>query len=331
MDGRRNKGPTVRSQQWKKQLATKRKNRPSMTDHVTKKEMMGGRIPVPENPPDVAYQPWFHFTMVITGTSKIDIKIKDLNTYFKQQLDPQKSTFIQQEGNTKGSFRVQFKIFSAKAWNLTGRVITLVVSDINDIGKTVEQLCGLVDTGSPSHTPCVGYLMPAAYRGEIIRADVTMEDHHLILTQGGSGDKVLLQIRMAWRPDGPIVPVSIMDNSSAMVRNLEDIRSDTSLQTGMIKTQTEMTSRIRDLIKEVSGLVRAMKSNQPSTTEKVVNGVRQVASFVLPLVLEEFSDGFSDMQDDIEELRSAFSTLGYDVSDEARETCFEGAAVERIQ
>lgn len=297
-----------------------------MSNHVTKRDMMGGRIPVPENPPDVDYQPWFHFTLVAASTTKLDLKIGDLNTLFKKQLDPQGSAFIKKDDDTEGSFRVQFKLFSAKAWNLTGRVITLVVSDINDIGKTSEQLCGLVDTGSPAHTPCVGYLMPAAYRNEVIRCDATMRNHPLVLIQGSSGDRILLQLRMAWRPDGPIIPVSIMDNSAAMVDSLMNIQNNTK----GIEVQNVLSVQIKNLVKEVSGLVKAMKNNQPSTTSKIVDGVRQVASFVLPLVAETDSESYEDFQNDIEELQQAIASVAIDASSQIQ-SCLEETEPERIQ
>lgn len=297
-----------------------------MSDHVTKREMMGGRIPVPENPPDVDYQPWFHFTLVASATSKLDLKIGDLNKLIKSQLDPQGSAFIEKDDDQKGSFRVQYRLFSAKAWNLTGRVITLVVSDINDIGKTSEQLCGLVDTGSPAHTPCVGYLMPAAYRNEVIRCDATMRNHPLVLIQGGNGDRILLQLRMAWRPDGPIVPVSIMDSSAVIIDSLIDIQRNTQ----SIEVQNVLAMQIRSLVKEISGLVKTMKDNQPSTVSKIVNGVSQVASYVLPLVADTESESFEDFKHDIEELQQAVASVSLDASGELQ-TCLEETELERIQ
>lgn len=328
MDDKRKRGPTARSQKWKQQYntQTKKRFRPSMSNHVTKRDMMGGRIPVPENPPDVDYQPWFHFTLVVAATTKLDLKIGGLNALFKKQLDPQGSAFIKQDDDKDGSFRVQYKLFSAKAWNLTGRVITLVVSDINDIGKTTEQLCGLVDTGSPAHTPCVGYLMPAAYRNEVLRCDATMREHPLVLIQGGNGDRILLQLRMAWRPDGPIIPVSIMDNSAVMINSLMNIQKNTK----GIEAQNVLSVQIKNLVKEVSDLVKAIKNNQPSTASKIIDGVTHVASYVLPLVAETDSENFVDLRNDIVELQQAIASVSIDASNQIQ-SCLEETEPERIQ
>lgn len=220
---------------------------------------------IPENPPDVNYQPWYHATLVFSKQGSAEIKVSDVAAVFRSQLDPESHAFkkeaITDEAN---GFRMQFKVNSVRCWNLTGQVIALTCFDTvttgADAAKSIDQLCGIVDTGSPSHTPGAGYSYSAATRQNVVRTDKTMSALPIAHALGTGSDRIMMYIDIMWRLDGP-----------TKIPHLASLLSDIAVNTA---STTELTSEVRDLIK-------VMKENQPSKIMTTIKNVGEVAGIAV--------------------------------------------------
>lgn len=185
--------------------------------YVTKREVKGGALHVSSNPPDITYQPWYPCTVVHMGASSdLSITVGNLVTELASQLDPYHRAFhgtlasgtvrcvIDSKDVT--SPRLNIRLQSVRAWNLTGRIISLSVDDFSDIGKTVgeaDSLCGLVDTGSATHVPAVGFELPLSHRNIVLRNSTAEESAQLYHVMAPSSDTFIVYTNVLWRCDGP--------------------------------------------------------------------------------------------------------------------------------
>lgn len=185
---------------------------------VTKREVKGGQIHVSSNPPDITYQPWYPCTVVHMGaTSDLHITVDDLVKELAGQLDPFHHAFhgtlgdgstvrclVDQKNATAP--RINLRLQSVRAWNLTGRIISLSVDDFSDISKAIgdaDSLCGLVDTGSSTHVPAVGYELPLSHRNIVLRNSSTEGSAQLYHVMAPSSDTFIVYTNVLWRCDGP--------------------------------------------------------------------------------------------------------------------------------
>lgn len=196
--------------------------RKSSTNFVTHKELTGGKLNVPSNPPSVSYQPWMPITVVHTGKSgEIIIKMSDLISQLMQQLDPTSHAIAQNPV-------INIKIRSVRAWNVSGTIIALSVDDFSDADKSikdVDMLCGIVDTGSASHVPAVGYELPVSLKNVILRngSDAsTDKDAVLYHIVSGKNDSVIIYTSIFWKFDGPS---KFSGFQSTMMQAIYDIRN----------------------------------------------------------------------------------------------------------
>lgn len=214
-------------------------------------------------------------TLVHAFTSRIELSTSGLLLLLRQQLDPTKRGFNQ---NTRGDgrFVVQFRLFSVQVWNLTGKTVSLSVTDFSESVSASggrDQLCGIVDTGSQTHTPCIGYLLPASHRQQVLRTDDEQGQDILFNIQAGTSDQCMLYLRIVFRFDGPVNPPKLLLPLDTINDKLEDL-SDTNSKTS--RKIVGMDKILRRL-KEISENTYATR---PSTIKKVIEGVEYTAMAV---------------------------------------------------
>lgn len=270
--GRTSCGQTTRSQNWKKMNAALSSQRRNSRDVVTKRDLHGGKITPRTNPPDVTYQPWVTVTLVHAFTSSLELSTSGVLALMRKQLDPTKRGF-NQINTGDGRFVVQFKLYSVQVWNLTGKTVSLSVTDFTESESAAggrDQLCGIVDTGSQTHTPCIGYLLPASHRQQVLRTDDKQGTDILFNIQAGSSDQCMTYIRIAYRFDGPVTPPKLLLPLDSINDRIEDLTTQSARSTRKIIGIDKILTRL----KEISENTYAAR---PSTVKKIIKGVEYTA------------------------------------------------------
>lgn len=290
---------TPRSKLWKKVAAKQngQNSRQSQGNIVTKRDLNGGKITPPSNPPDVAYQPWFHVTLVDSFSStKYDCKTNTIIKLLRRQLDPEKRGLNQETSGDK-RFVVQIRIFSVQAWNLTGRLLALTVDDFSEAKSAAggrDQLCGIVDTGSQNHTPCVGYLLPSALRQMVIRTDDIQGDDYIYTLTSGTSDQCVVYTRIAFRFDGPVRPPNLI---TPIVSCASLLSTGNSTAFKSLKQNRE----VREVLTRLKEISENTYAARPSTLKKIVDGIEYIGMAVVALGEEEGS-AFENLASDISDL-----------------------------
>lgn len=231
-----------------------RRPRNPRTSVVTKQQLRGGRIHVPSNPPDISYQPWFSLTVVKTSNgANTAVTLGDLVNSIVDQIDPMHHAFKYRQGGTTPGSDVpvlNIKINTVRAWNLSGHMIAMSVDDYSDSRKDdSDMLCGLVDVGSPTHVPAIGYDLPSSVRDFVLRNgnnaqdDIKVKLYHIIAPKS---DTIVVYTSILFKFDGPIVfstfANTMMSISSKLSQDLDDTRNhikkltdrDTSMGIGSV-------------------------------------------------------------------------------------------------
>lgn len=208
-------------------------------NYVTKRELKGGQIHVPSNPPDITYQPWYPATVVHIGSSSdLHITVNDLVKELAAQLDPYHHAF---HGNTKDHTvrclldskdvdapRLNLRLQSVRAWNITGKIISLSIDDFSDISKAIsdsDSLVGLVDTGSVTHIPAVGYELPMSHRSIVLRNSTDEGGAQLYHVMAPNTDTFIVYTNVLWRCDGPSKVINGFEDK--MISLMKRISSNT--------------------------------------------------------------------------------------------------------
>lgn len=263
------------------------RSRNRLDQFVKKRQLNGGKFTPPTNPPDVTFQPWNSLTlMTIRNGKTTDYKPYDIAALIKDQLDPQKHGF--RDLTTKGSdgLRFQFRLKSVAVWNLTGRVVALSVSDFmaSESSSGMEQLAGLVDAGTSTHTPAVGYSYPQGHRRTVLRN--ATDEAFLFNVTAGDNDTICLQVHMEWRFDGPVKPPTAQLVDAMLLKAVSNVGKDT---TKSVQKLIGIDSVLRRLDKIASSTSELAKK---SYVEKVVQGVKHAAMLVTAVADEEDDEAF---------------------------------------
>lgn len=244
------------------------------------------------NPPDVTYQPWNRITLVKPIQKTQDFKLIDFLVILRKQIDPTNRGF-NQINSGDGRFVVQFKLHSVRAWNLTGRVISLSVDDFSDVNSAKggrDQLCGLVDTGSQAHAPSVGYHLPANHRNHVLRTDDNESGMYLFNISCGDGDACVVYIDVMYRFDGPVSVPTLLLPDRKIIRELAATRDNTTRTTGVLKTLSQIANETKIAVLELQKIAENTEASKPSTISQVVNGIEQVAMLVSSIADLDFSE-----------------------------------------
>lgn len=263
-----------RTQKQRNSPSTPRYRGHRRNNFVTKHEMRGGKIDVSTNPPEIAYQPWMPLIVVHSGKAgDIAITVRDLAKQIVSQVDPAKHALKPfKEGEHTWNNEeptLQIRLRSIRAWNLTGRMISLSVDDFSSIDKAisdVDTLCGLVDTGSSLHVPAVGYQLPNSHQNIVLRNDSRNSGAILYHVMCAETDTCIIYTSIFYRFDGPAKFSAFQDSMMALVQNLTaDVRKITTSQ----KKLVTLTKQVADHTKGDLG-------------SAIIDGVKHVAPFVIP-------------------------------------------------
>lgn len=310
MDQRRKRSRSVRVP-----VGTQSRQRSSR--FVTKREMSGGAFRPPSNPPQVTYIPWNNVTLVISHNTDLSLKVNDILGYLKSQLDPTSRGFNSTESGDK-RFVVQMRIHSIASWNLTGRVISLSVEDFSDTNTATsgrDQLVGLVDTGTSTHTPAVGYKIPSNLSQHVIRTDDVTGPMYLLTVTAPSGSQLVTYVKISYRFDGPAKHPEILSPLAEIETTIKeavkdynkrstiDILVDGIAYTAQIAAVTSLASNSRQ-----KGLTASTTTDKtgPEHSEVIlvneISGVQELAGIAEALDCISLSDTTSIGDDPLEEL-----------------------------
>lgn len=299
-------GATNKSQQKSSNLGRSRNRGQRASEFVTKQELRGGKIHVPINPPEIAYQPWMPLTLVHTGSSSdVHLTVRDICKQIKEQIDPMDhalKSFGKDWADTECIMQIRLR--SIRAWNLTGRMISLSVDDFSDIAKAtgdVDTLCGLVDTGSSLHIPAIGYRLPASHSNMVLRNDKATNGAILFHVMAPRNDTYIIYTSLFFRFDGP-AKLSGFDNT--MVTLLKQIANSTARTA---RVGTDIAKNVKDL---------ADRSDHSTMMNTISKGVEVVgpAVFALPALTDEEDKFRIEMRDKIDHLISVTTSVKDDVS-----------------
>lgn len=278
---------TPRSKSWRvKNHDQHSRNRQA---YVTKRDLHGGKFSPSTNPPDVTYQPWNSVTLVHSFSQKFDCQTKTLIEQLRTQLDPEKRGFNQTTSGDR-RFVVQMKIYSIQAWNLTGRMLALTVDDYSEARSAAggrDQLVGIVDTGTQSHTPCVGYLLPASHRQMVLRTDDKQGEDYIYTLIAGGTDQCIVYTRISYRFDGPVQPPRILMPIGTTIKLLGDGNRT-------VNRVSVQVNGLKEILKRLQEISENTYESRPSTVEKIIDKVKYVAMAVAALGEGECSS-FEDL------------------------------------
>lgn len=235
----------------------------------TKVGEFGSRYSPPTNPPDTTAQPWW--SLVISSIRKPgDYTFDTLVTDFLKQVG-QGLTFNPTGYNTDTGkpFRIQLRVERVAVWNLSGRIVSLSVWDVEERHDATTQstqtdlLGGWVDCGGANCFPSVGYSYPSSHHRRVYRPDPRYAEVKLFTTTGGSSDWILYHIHIHWRADG------------------------------LTKFST-VKSEVEEITDSVVDLKVALDKEGPSLASRTLQNVGRIAAnYVIPLALGESIPGTS--------------------------------------
>lgn len=241
---------------------SRRGRRDEAGNYVTQRQLKGGKIEVPTNPPSVSYQPWHTLTVVICDKSgKLSVSVSDLAAQIKRQIDPTKHALVDVPV-------INVKLHKVRAWNITGNMIALSVEDFTDLDQAkadTDALCGLVDTGSSMHIPAVGYDLPASHKEIVLRNGTnSASDSSITLfhVMSAKADSVIIYVNILYKFDGP---VNISGFEDTMLNALHHIGSDVA----SIREAAERSEK-----------------RQTSIGSFIADGVVRTAPYVLPAIAD---------------------------------------------
>lgn len=228
----------------------------------------GARYTPATNPPDTTSQPWW--SLVISSIRKPgDYTFTELVKDFLKQVGTgytfNSTTFDQDSGTP---FRFCVRIERVVVWNLTGRIVSLSVWDVeersnaSDTTTQTDLLGGWVDCGGASCFPAIGFRYPSSHHRRVYRPDPRYASVKIVTTTGGSSDSILHHIHIQWRADG-------VSKFTTVKSEVEEITNTVQEQVGLLK----------DAIDEKEG---------PSLAKRTVANLGVIAAnYVIPLTLEE--------------------------------------------
>lgn len=232
------------------------RNRGSRNKYVTIRSLNGGRMLPTNDPPQVAYQPWNHITLAWYDQPS-DHNFGDLVNELRKQIDPNNTGLA-----AVGKLAIQMKIHSIRVWNITGKTVALTVYDFHDSSDS-DQLCGVMDAGSNTGIPRLGFEMPLSFRQMVMRNDSNTGKKKLYTVSAASSDTILQYIRMEWRFDGPVKGPSV----------------DLNWERRLFETQVKALQEA----KSTSQTVKKLLDAQPSTVERIIEGITHHAAEITML------------------------------------------------
>lgn len=257
------------------------------SSYISRKEVKGGKLNVPPNPPDVTYQPWYPATVVMQhGGGELKCTLETLANTLVKQIDPLTHAFRAVDDtkvNKRGGPLFQVRVRNVRAWNLTGHMIALSVNDLTANTKSnTDTLCGIVDTGATTHTPAVGYELPQSHRDLVFHNDGQDMDDPIFHVITPPNDASIIYVGVFWRCDGP-------SKFSAFAQSMLSLASKATVRNKALASNNKIVSGIASDVQSS----RVSLSKIEEHTDKggignaIVKGVEIAAPYVLPIAAAE--------------------------------------------
>lgn len=223
------------------------------------------------NPPDVTAQPWWPITISAIrkpGDYTFDQLISDFLLQVGKGLTFNPTDWTSDKGSP---FRIQFRFQKVAVWNLTGRIVSLVVWDIEEITyidkvhTEKDTLGSWIDCGGSSTFPAIGYVYPATHHRRVFRPDPRYQGYKILTTTASSSDSILYHLKVEWRSDGNPAPTPGI-RFPAVERILKDLGP-----------------RIDKVAVAVEKAEKDREDSSNSVLRTVVDGIGYTASVVYPV------------------------------------------------
>lgn len=250
---------------------------------VTKADVKGGKLNVSVNPPEITFQPWMPLTVMIQhGGGEYKATVNSIASVLVAQVDPLRHALRAANDNSVnalGGPLFQFRFRSVRAWNLTGHMIALSVNDLTDNTKdNTDCLCGLVDTGSNSHVPAVGYELPLSHRDIVLRNNKQDKDDNLFHIITPAGDSTIIYVNIFWRFDGPSKFSSFTSSMLSMIKQIRNKVANIDRTTDDIATTAARSDeKLETLVDHTRG----------SIGNTIVKGIEIAAPYVISTAVAE--------------------------------------------
>ena len=271
---------------------------------------------VPTNPPDITYQPWCPVTLVLKhGGNELKATIISLTKALVTQLDPLTHGFRAQNDNSvnkNGGPLFQIRLRSVRAWNLTGHMIALSVNDLTSDNKSnTDTLCGIVDTGSSTHTPAVGYDYPQSHKDIVFHNDGADMDDPVFHVITPNGDTSIVYVSLLWRFDGPSKLSSFAQSMHAIVAEMNK-----NVSAGVKRLNTTSTA-IKNSISAIQISTDKIEKHTDSggIGNAIVKGVEIAAPYVIPAIAAEDAQRIDRLVTALERQSISASTSFAELSD----------------
>lgn len=277
---------------------------------------------MPTNPPQIAYQPWYNLIVAKQHLGTLSLTPKLLVEAIRTQLDPHGHGFIPagafDASKVALPFRLQFRVHSVRAWNLTGRTLALAIDDFSVRNASdQEQICGLVDCGTALHVPACGFKIPASLSNIVLRNDNDDADDTIVHVIAPSGNTCMTYVEVSWRFDGPIkVPTfatemqKLLGSTNVIKKSTTTLQEDVSTLTGIVRNQMN------------KGYI-----------DTVINGISKVAEVVAVAGAEDANVSLSRLTASIDQLNLSLnrSNLNESVSSFSLLERLDECAVEDLE
>lgn len=257
----------------KKTVQQKRKSKakPQTYTVIERANDFGRKYSPGPNPPDTTAQPWWPITISsirAPGDYTFDLLISDFLAQVGKGLTFNPNTWNSDSSN---SFRLQIRIQRVAVWNLTGRIVSLVVWDIEEITAINsdhtenDTLGSWIDCGGSSTFPAIGYSYPSTHHRRVFRPDPRYSGYKILTTSGGSKDSILYHIKIEWRSDGIPKPSTL-------------IRFPT-----VERVIGQLGPKLDAVVSAVECAEKKREESSSSVIKTVVDGVDLAANVVLPI------------------------------------------------
>lgn len=259
-----------------------RRNRQRMSNFVTKRQMNGGRFTPSNDPPTVDYQPWNRLILVHVfnpSDGSQTFTAKDFQLQLKKQVDPNNRGFNQIDIGQANALVVQFRFKSFRVWNTTGKHLAMSVEDFTSPSKAsraVDQLCGLMDSGSATRSPAIGYSLPSSASHFVVRVDTEQANSAILNVQASANDQLVMYTDLWYKFDGPVTVPKVFQPMDTVIHGLSRL---TTAQQDTLQSSLG----IKAVIHRLERLASKADSERPSTIQKVVDGVKYGAMIISAL------------------------------------------------
>lgn len=237
-------------------------------------------VPSPR-PPPIQLQPFFHLTLLFTTSSDRAYLVHDIAGFLTKQIDPDglTLTWVDPGGGKAPVLNgvIIYRLHSIVIYGQKGSHVGFMCYDWSDFDQeTSNTFETILDVGTDSSPPCVGYKFPQSLRDAPIYYKASASANNMRLFKILCKTSVSIMLRLSFRfwPGTSYSPL----NTVPAIDQIASASSETSA-----------------LLKELKELTIAIKASQPSTVSKVLDGVQTAASVVTIAAGFDNCSSFADL------------------------------------